>query len=237
MDKMEKRIDSMRKDENAGKHGEEENADDKARKDAAEAAEKEAKEKAEREDRMRKDAAEAAEKAERDDKARKDAETREDSIRKDIRRLDETIATLPKAVTDADYAVMADEQARADAVYGGFGERAPAPLQGETTAAYRIRLAKGLQKHSKAWANVVLKDLPVTALDVATQQIYADAVVAARSPDGVPVGQLRPIRRSDASGRQITEFVGDPSAWMSDFRTPPRSIAKPFFRPRQQMGA
>jgi 8-oxo-dGTP pyrophosphatase MutT (NUDIX family) len=154
-------------------------------------------------------------------------------VMKEVRRLAQLVGQMPKVMGDADYAAMADYQARADDVYGAFGERAPAPLQGETPNAYRIRLAKGMQRYSAAWKEVPLRDLPNNALEIAERQIYVDASAAARSPANVDAGSLRAIRKRDASDRMITEFVGEPSAWMGEFRTAPRSITKPFFRPRQ----
>lgn len=148
----------------------------------------------------------------------------------EVRRLSALVGKMPKSMSDADYAAMADYQARADSVYGAFGERAPAPLQGETSGAYRIRLAKGMQSHSEAWKAVPLRDLPANALDIAESAIYADAAAAARSPAGVTAGSLRAIKKRDAADRVITEFVGEPSSWMGEFRTAPRAIAKPFFR-------
>ena len=168
-----------------------------------------------------------------DDRSRKDSTRSMDKhIAAEIRRLSESVARMPKSMSDADYASMADHQARADSVYGAFGERAPAPLQGEALGSYRVRLAKGVQKHSSAWKDVSLRDLPGTALDIAEAQIYADAQSAAKNPTDVPMGQLREIRRRDAADRVITEFVGEPNSWMGAFRTPARAISKPFFRPR-----
>jgi hypothetical protein len=156
----------------------------------------------------------------------------EKHLASEIRRLQKSIAAMPKSFSDEDYAAMADCQARADSVYGAFGERAPSPLQGENLGAYRIRLAKGIQKHSPAWKDVPLRALPGTAMEIAEKQIYADAAAAARSPADLPSGHLREIRRRDAADRMITEFVGEPNSWMGSFRTPARSISKPFFRPR-----
>lgn len=219
-------------------------ADKKGRKDAAEDEDEKA-EKSEKKD-ARKDAAEDEDekKGERKDAAeddekmdRKDSTGRVDRLlnrhtNAEIRRLSAAVANMPKSMTDADYAAMADFQARADSAYSGFGERAPSPLQGETPKAFRIRLAKGLQAHSAPWSGVTLRELPESALSIAEGQIYADAVAAARNPVGVPAGQLRAIVKHDGAGRKITEFVGDPSAWMGEFRTAPRALAKPFFRPR-----
>ena len=83
---------------------------------------------------------------------------------------------------------------------------------------------------SEAWKAVPLRDLPANALDIAESAIYADAAAAARSPAGVTAGSLRAIKKRDAADRVITEFVGEPSSWMGEFRTAPRAIAKPFFR-------
>lgn len=186
------------------------------------------------------DDAHKARKHRKDDDDDDDDDRRSDSVKRmekftasELRRLSDAISRMPKSMSDADYALMADYQAKADSVYGAFGNRAPAPLQGETTMAYRIRLAKGLQRHSAPWKEVSLRDLPKKALEIAEQQIYADASSAARNPNDVPMGSLREIRRKDAADRMITEFAGDPSAWMGEFRTAPRSITKPFFRPRQ----
>jgi len=167
-----------------------------------------------------------------DDRARKDSAIMNKHTAAEIRRLSSLVARMPKSMSDADYAAMADHQARADAVYGAFGERAPSPLQGESLNAYRVRLAKGVQKHSDSWKGISLRDLPGNVLDIAEQRIFADAVAAAKNPTDVPFGKLREIRRRDAADRMITEFVGEPNAWMGEFRTPPRSISKPFFRPR-----
>jgi len=182
-------------------------------------------------DRARKDA-KRHRKDDDDDRARKDSAIMNKHTAAEIRRLSSLVARMPKSMSDADYAAMADHQARADAVYGAFGERAPSPLQGESLNAYRVRLAKGVQKHSDSWKGISLRDLPGNVLDIAEQRIFADAVAAAKNPTDVPFGKLREIRRRDAADRMITEFVGEPNAWMGEFRTPPRSISKPFFRPR-----
>ena len=235
MDAMEKRVDSLaeiRKDDD----------DDAKRKDEGD---KEMGEPVEIAADKRKDAAmpEEAMKADDDDAKRKDDDdyARKDSgvnaavnarLEAEVKRLAALVSGMPMNTGTDEYAALAEHQARADSVYGAFGERAPAPLQGETAGAYRIRLAKGMQAHSEAWRDVPLRNLPENAMEIAERQIYADAAAAARSPAGVAPGMLREVKKRDAAGRTITEFVGGPSAWMGEFRTAPRSIAKPFFRPR-----
>ena len=171
-----------------------------------------------------------------DDDARKDAAARLDAalrvnedMAKEIRRLSDSVARMPKTMADEDYTAMADSQARYDGVYSALGKRAPAPMQGETLDAYQVRLAKGVQEHSPQWKDVPLRSLPPAAFAIADAQIRADAVSAARSPTDMGAGELREIRRKDQAGREITEFVGDISSWMGDFRTAPRGLARPFF--------
>ena len=99
-------------------------------------------------------------------------------------------------------------QAKADSAYQALGQRAPVPLQGETEIAYRVRLARGLQKHSKPWGGVDLSTLQGPALDIAETQIRADAVAASYSTDDLAEDALIPTRRQADSGHQITEWRG-----------------------------
>lgn len=135
-----------------------------------------------------------------------------------ISRFDQALKDLPKPMTDADYAAMAEHQSRADSAYNAFGDRAPAPLRGESLDAYRCRLLGALKKHSKEWATVDLARLDSAVLDIAENKIYADSAVAARDPSGMPVHMLREVRSSDESGRVIKSFVGSPKAWMNEFK-------------------
>ena len=52
------------------------------------------------------------------------------------------------------------------------------------------------------------------------KSIYADAMTTAISPADVPAGQLREMVSIDTTGRKITNFVGDPRAWMQGFAGP-----------------
>lgn len=132
-----------------------------------------------------------------------------------------------EAKADADPAAYADCQARADSVYAAFGDSAPRPLMGESILAYRTRLARKLQPHSKAWAGVNLSAISDSAaIAVAETQIYADAAAAARTPVDLPNGQMQEIVTTDATGRRISTFRGSPKAWMSEFSAPPQQLVK-----------
>lgn len=198
--------------------------DDKARKDADEA---EAKKKADAEEDEKKKLADKARKDEEDAAAKKkadeDAEAKKKAdavsglatVQADIKRVE---ALLPKQLSDADYAAMADAQARADTVFSAFGGSAPRPLDGETLPAYKRRLAVKLKDHSPIWKAVDLAAIAdAVAFGVAETQIYADAMSAALNPVDLPADQLRSIVTTDSTGRKITTYAGRPSAWMSGF--------------------
>lgn len=177
----------------------------RARKDRMKARSNSDEAKREREDKAKRD----AEEKERKDAEGKAEKERADAILASNTSLAERLANMPKPASDADYPAMADAQARADAVYGAFGQRAPGPLQGETVPAYSRRLARGMQAHSKTWSGVDLHALPDTALAVAEGQIYADAQTAANSSDSLPDDAL--VQRSytnQDTGHRITEWRG-----------------------------
>ena len=187
-------------------------ADKKAKADAAEAEEKEEKAKA--------DAAEAEEKA-KADKARKDAEGSDDGERKEPTGAERPDADEVAAKADAEAAQYADCQAKADSVFAAFGKSASRPLQGEALLSYRKRLLRGLQAHSDAYKGISLASISdPKLLDLAEKQIFADALAASRGSNVVGSGQLIEINERDRSGRTITKFRGDMSAWLDDFKVP-----------------
>lgn len=172
--------------------------------------------------------------AARKDAARRDAGVRGDSTvtlsRKDYDKIMSEIAgvkaAMPKQLTDEDHDKFSAAQARADAVYSGFGKSAPRPLQGESLLAYRRRLLTDLKEHSADWKN---SDLRVVAVDDATMaiaenQIYAAATIAVRNPASVPLGMLREIKTKNDAGHTLTSFVGSPSAWMTRFAPTGRAV-------------
>jgi len=148
-----------------------------------------------------------AKKDDDDDDARKDSVSAKD-ILQEMRKLR---ASMPKRLTDADYDAMADQQARADVVFNAHGSRAPRSLDGETPLAYRRRLTKELQIHSPRWKDANLTAIADAAtFDLIQEQVYADALEAAKRPTNVPAGKLRAVVRTDsATGHRITEFVGN----------------------------
>jgi hypothetical protein len=195
-----------------------------------------------RKDRMdarRKDAAyladkakkDAAEKEVREDAARKDAQAvadkeRAERIAADAAAIAKGLSMMPMRHDATEYAAMADAQARADAqAYQPLGQQAPGPLQGETAPAYRVRLARGVQKHSKPWSGVDLHALQDAAFTIAEGQIYADAAAASRSSDDIAEGVLIPVTRRLPGGHEVTEFRGRTTIF-KQFAMPANAVTK-----------
>jgi 8-oxo-dGTP pyrophosphatase MutT (NUDIX family) len=205
-------------------------ADKQARKDAEKARrDMDEKERADADAKAKADAAAKAKAdAEEEEKKKADAKEKADAeLRKSVSDIQAAIdAGKPKQMSDADYAAIADTQVRADRIYSMHGGKAGRALDGETLIAYRRRMANGLKEHSPAWKTV---DLKVIADDTAftniENMIYSDAEQAGLHPAAPAEDFLREIIREDVTGRKISEFVGRPSAWMSQFAAPRRRLA------------
>ena len=162
------------------------------------------------------------------DKRRKDAEEKEegdhrmaDSVRTEMATLRAEIAALnrraPAMLSDMDRERFAVIQEQADPAFQAFGDRAPAPLDGETPTQYKRRLGAKLQSNSPKWATSRLSAVSDDAmLDTILTEVYSDSIAAARRGADVMPGQLREISRQ-VGGHTINEFVGEPVSWMSDF--------------------
>ena len=196
---------------------------ERARRDMSDAqiAAADAKLKADAEEKAKKDA-EEEEKKKADAKEKADAE-----LRKSVSDIQAAIdAGKPKQMSDADYAAIADTQVRADRIYSMHGGKAGRPLDGETLIAYRRRMVNGLKEHSAAWKSIDLKAIADDAAFTNIENmIYSDAEQAGLHPAAPAEDFLREIIREDVTGRKISEFVGRPNAWMSQFAAPRRRLA------------
>lgn len=179
--------------------------------------------------------AEAKEKEEAEAKAKADAEEKEkeEAAKADSERsallarvaqleslLVQTAQLTPKPLNDADYAAMADAQAKADSVYSALGKQAPRPLNGEDLLAYRKRLAAGVKTHSEQWKSIDIAKADAAIFEIAESKIYADAMDAAIHPAASPEGGLREVTKDTGTGHRVTTFYGKPGDWMDDFRAP-----------------
>lgn len=212
-DSFEKRMDAMEDCEKKRMDSEvkakaDADEDEKKKADAALKADADAKAKADADDEEEKKKcdADAAAKADADAKAKADADEEEkkkaDATKADAQRHTMTDADIDArvlaALRERDRSDTIEErdakvsaQSRADSIYSQLGMRgAPPAMVGETSSAYRVRLAKGVQKHSAAWKEVDLHVLQTQALGIAEHQIYADAATAARFPTDLPENTL-----------------------------------------------
>ncbi len=212
MDAIGKRLDAV--------EGKDKEAEEKAKKDAAD-----------KEEADKKAAADAAKK-DSDDKEAEEKKKREDAAKIDSadvrKRIDEVAAMIPKAVGDSDYIAMTDAQVRADEVYAMFGDHAPRPQHGETPALYERRIVRDLKKHSDKWGKVDVTTAFADDAAFATvrDDIYGDAKKAAMSPSTAPDGGLRAIKRRGESGHTIIEYVGDSRGWLYPFSGAARQYAQ-----------
>jgi hypothetical protein len=115
-------------------------------------------------------------------------------------------------------------QARVDSVAKLFGDFAPPWFAGERLSQYRARLLRPYLPHSKSWKDVDLTSFADKALDVVESQVYSDAKREAAAPTNVPTGTLVERVSTDATGRRITKFHGDPEVCWAPFKVPSRAV-------------
>jgi hypothetical protein len=180
------------------------------------------------------DAAKAKSDDDDDDDKKKDDAVKEDSA--DLRRqiadqsvIIKRLEALMKPKSDDEHAAFADAQSRADAVFNGFGLRAPRPLEGEALFDYRKRLATKLKSHSARWKSIKLTRLDDETFAPIEEQIYADAAVAAANPVDLEAGELRMVARVNPStgsrenvfyGKEsFVKAMGRPGRRVASFRT------------------
>ena len=122
---------------------------------------------------------------------------------------------------DSEYlSKLADQRVKADAVAMAWGMENIRPFYGESVNNYRRRALRSFQRFSPDFEKVDLAKVPADLLDVTERTIYADALKASSSPASAGPGRLREIKRTDASGRTISTFVGSVGAWLDDFKGP-----------------
>jgi 8-oxo-dGTP pyrophosphatase MutT (NUDIX family) len=206
-EKAEKKADKAKKDgEDEKKDEETEEIEKKTEKEAGE--KKDAKSKKDESDMPA-----MADKAKKDNEACKEDAKADSDIAKRIANVEAMLprlaAKLPKQLSDADFHLLSDAQARADDVYNMHGKRAPRPLDGETVPSYRRRVARELQAHSKTWGGVAVGQLDAASFEVVEKQIYADAQAAANNPVGLDDSELRAVNKIDPiTGMRSVSFVG-----------------------------
>lgn len=176
-------------------------------------------------------------KADADEKAKADAEEEEEKKAKEkadseIRtRIADMESRLPKVLSDADVAKIADTQSKADSVARAFGDSAAAPVAGESVLAYRKRMIAKFKDHSPEWKGIPLEAISDAVIDVAERQIYADAATAARSPNLTVGAGLREVVTRSRAGHEISNFVGRIADFTGQFKSPVRKFVTQFNKP------
>jgi 8-oxo-dGTP pyrophosphatase MutT (NUDIX family) len=223
MDATEERMDSL------GKKDEDEDEEEDGKKDSK----KDAKKDEDEEDgKEKKDAKKDEDEEKKDAKKDDDDDSKKDSARGDAvvtkKTIEELINQRLREPTAEERAKFVEAQVRAEPVYQAFGDSAGAPrfLQGESLLGYRKRLLKPQLKHSPAWKDVNVEAIGDEALfGNIEKQVYGDALAAAMHPQGDGMAlQLREIVRTDATGRRISTFVGDPEACWAPFKSGRKAV-------------
>ncbi|MEL5258408.1 NUDIX hydrolase [Serratia nevei] len=151
-----------------------------------------------------------------------DAEAELKKIRADM---EEMRSRIPQEISDEERNEIADTQCKADSVFASFGERAPQPMAGERVMPYRRRIMTRLQKYSADYKEVDLHTIADSQLlTIAEKKIYADAQASAAS-SLEPGSGLREVVRTDATGRRISNFIGEPSACWAPFQAVSRKLS------------
>ncbi|HVC45257.1 MAG TPA: hypothetical protein VND20_10615 [Candidatus Binataceae bacterium] len=137
-------------------------------------------------------------------------------LRRRLADLEARVAALRTPLESDALAELAQLQSRADAVAAKFGEVAPSPMRGERPDAFRVRVLRGLQRHSPTFADFDLARADAALLNVAEREIYqaAERVASSGTDAAAP---LVKVEETDGAGRRITHYFGDPLAWMSPF--------------------
>jgi hypothetical protein len=135
------------------------------------------------------------------------------ALRRQIAALETQMSRLRAPMPAQERDEISAAMTRADTVAAQFGTTASQPLPGETGFQYRRRLLGSFAKHSAQFKDARIEMVDPTMIGSIEDLIYADATAAALDPNNYKPGELRAIKDRDASGREITRYVGD-IAWL-----------------------
>jgi hypothetical protein len=134
---------------------------------------------------------------------------------------------------------QADDNAKLEAQYAydncflaTAGEHAPKPVVGMSARSYQTYCLNKLKQYSDDWRDKDLTKLEPNVFALADRKIRADALEVGTSPQlmnkFIPSGALqREIRKTDRTGRVISEFVGPIDAangMFKPFELPPKKF-------------
>jgi hypothetical protein len=143
-------------------------------------------------------------------------------LRRQIASLETQMGRLRAPMPEHERNEIAKAQSRADAVERAFGRNDAAVLgcvPGESALNYRRRLVRQYQQYSPRWSGARVEAIGYDTIGNVEADVYKDAAAAAMDPNNYKAGELHAIKERDASGREITRYVGDPDGWMIHFKT------------------
>ena len=139
----------------------------------------------------------------------------------EINALKAQLGKVSKMPTIEERNEISKARRRADSAYSALNRDVPEVLPGESPLAYRRRLADGLKDLSPTLKSANIDALPGDVFGLTEERIYQDAAEAAKSPANLKPMELRAHKYMDeATGHTITEYHGDPIAWMQTFMAP-----------------
>ena len=142
---------------------------------------------------------------------------RMDSLEKEVSELKANAARQDNA---EEKEKLLEAQGRADAVEQCYGDAAPRPLVGDTVNDYEKRMVMKHLARSPRWKNANIKAINDDATFSAIRdEVYADAVTAAKNCVGMAEGTMREVIRDGVGGRKVHEFHGSPSVWTNEFKS------------------
>jgi hypothetical protein len=118
-------------------------------------------------------------------------------------------------------------QSRAEQIFSALGRdgAAPLPASDESVTDYRRRICNKLRLISPRWKYIDVSSFPVgPQLNLAEEQIFADAVAAVNDPSRAAPGTLIESITTDRANRRISKFIGDPGACWDSFKSSTRGV-------------
>jgi hypothetical protein len=122
-----------------------------------------------------------------------------------------------ECATMSDPTELAKLHEAADDLLRPFNQCAPRYMEGETADGYRKRLAGRIQEHAPSMKEINLRESVGSVFNLIEKQIYEEARREAVRPTTIPDGEMREIRKYDATGRPFIEWHGSPKSWLGDF--------------------
>jgi hypothetical protein len=155
-----------------------------------------------------------------------------------LKALEDQNAELRKRLDARSYQPSIDDQNaiaaayhRGNRVYSMLGDSMPLSMPGESSLAYRRRLANGLRRYTKSWKNYAFHDSQHGQdFGLVEDAIYSEAEDYAKNPT-VRTGKVREIVTTE-HGKTRVEFVGDQRAVWAPFMHPTKFAVTAINRPQ-----